>query len=55
MWDTLHMGVTSLVTVVTPRTGKIIKNVQRVFERGENFLQNSILQLTLNNSNFYGT
>jgi len=40
MWDILHMRVTSLVAVVAPRTGKIIKNSHRVFERGENFPQN---------------
>jgi len=34
------MTVTSLVAVLAPRTGKIIKNV---VERGENLLQNGIL------------
>jgi len=29
--------MTSLVVAVAPRTGKIIKNGLRVFERGENF------------------
>jgi len=29
------MGVMSLVAVVAPRTGKIIKNGLRIFERGE--------------------
>jgi len=37
------MRVTLLVAVVVPCTGKIIKNGLRVFERGENLLQNSIL------------
>jgi len=35
------MTVTSLVSVVAHRTGKIIKN--GVFDRGEHFLQNGIL------------
>jgi len=34
------MKVTSLVTVVAPRIGKIDENGIRVFERGENLLQN---------------
>jgi len=37
------MTVISLVTVVAPRAGKIIKNGFGVFERGENLLQNCIL------------
>jgi len=36
------MAPMSLVTVVLPRTGKIIKNVF-VFERGENLLHYGIL------------
>jgi len=36
------MTVTSLVAVVAPRTGKIIKNDLRLFERGENLIQNGI-------------
>jgi len=36
---TPHEGVTSLVAVVAPRTGKTIKNV---FVGGENLLQNGI-------------
>jgi len=36
--------VTSLVAVLAPRTGKIIKNGPSVFERRENLLQNDILQ-----------
>jgi len=35
--------MTSLVAVMAPRTGKTTKNVVKVFERGENLLQNSIL------------
>jgi len=36
-----------LAGVVTPRTGKIIKNsLGGVFERGEHLLQNSILHFT---------
>jgi len=41
MWSIPHMTVTSLVSVVAHRTGKIIKN--GVFDRGEHFLQNGIL------------
>jgi len=37
------MTLTSLVAAVAPRTGKIIKNGLHVFERGENLLQNGIL------------
>jgi len=37
------MTPTSLVEAVAPRTGKIITNGLRVFERGENLLQNNIL------------
>jgi len=40
MWSMIHMTVTSRVAVVTPRTGKIIKNGLSVFENGENVLQN---------------
>jgi len=43
MWSILHMSLTSLVVVVAPRTGKIVKNDLRVFEGGENLLQNGIL------------
>jgi len=32
MWSILHLRATSLVAVVTPRTGKIIKNEVTVFE-----------------------
>jgi len=39
--------VTSLVAVVAPCTGKIIKNSLGVFERGENMLQNGILHLCI--------
>jgi len=31
MWGMLHMMVTSLIAVVAPRTGKIIKNGLSVF------------------------
>jgi len=41
----LDMTPTSLVAVVAPRTGKIIKHDLNVFERGENLLQNGILHL----------
>jgi len=37
------MMPTSLSAAVAPRTGKIIKNGLRVFERGGNLLQNGIL------------
>jgi len=38
--------MSSLAVPVAPRTGKIIKNVLRVFEEeGENLLKNSILDL----------
>jgi len=37
------MTVTSLVAVVAPRKGKIIKNGLSDFEREENLLQNGIL------------
>jgi len=37
------MRPTSLAAPVAPRIGKIIKNSLRVFERGENLLQNGIL------------
>jgi len=36
------MRVKSLVVVVAPRTGKIIKNGHNVFEGGENLLQNDV-------------
>jgi len=39
----LDMTPTSLAVAVVPRTGKIIKNSLRVFESGENLLQNGIL------------
>jgi len=48
MWSILHIRVTSLVAVVAPRTGKIIKD--GVFERGENFLQNGILHFVFRSS-----
>jgi len=38
------MTPTSLAAAVVPRTCKIIQNGLRVFERGENLLQNGILQ-----------
>jgi len=34
------LTLTSLAAAVAPRTEKIIKNDLRVFERGENLLQN---------------
>jgi len=37
MWSILHTTMTSLVAVIAPRTGKIIKNDLCVFERVENF------------------
>jgi len=37
------MTPTRLIVDVAPRTGKTIKNGFRIFERGENVLQNSIL------------
>jgi len=43
MSDIPDMTLTSLAVAVAPRTGKIIKNGRRIFERGENLLQNSIL------------
>jgi len=43
MWGILHMRVTSLVAVVAPRTGKIVKNGLHVFESEENLLQNGLL------------
>jgi len=42
MYDILYITVTSLLAVVALRTGKIIKNGRRVFERGENLPQNGI-------------
>jgi len=47
MWGILHMRVTSLTAVVAPRTGKIVKNGLRVFERGENLLQNQSSEIAL--------
>jgi len=41
------MAVMSLVAVVAPHTGKIIKNSLSIFERGENLLQNGILYFLL--------
>jgi len=41
------MKATSLVAVVALPTSKIIKNGFRVFERGENLLQNGILHFVL--------
>jgi len=35
------------VAVLAPRAGKIIKNSLRVFERGENLLQNGVLTFYL--------
>jgi len=46
------MMPTSLVAAVAPRTGKIIKNGLRVFERGENLLQIGILHFVLRSSQF---
>jgi len=40
---------TSLAAAVASRTGKIIKN-GRVFERGENLLQNGTLHFAFNSS-----
>jgi len=37
------MTMTSLVATVAPRAGKIIKDRLRIFEIGENLLQNGIL------------
>jgi len=37
------MTPTSIAVAVVPRIGKIIKNDFRVFERGENLLQNGII------------
>jgi len=37
------MTPTSLAADIAPRTGRIIKKGLRVFERGENILQNGIL------------
>jgi len=42
------MTTTSFVAPVAPRTGKIIKNGARVFEKGEIFLQNGILHFVFN-------
>jgi len=41
--NVLDMTVASLVAVVAPHTGKIIKNGLNVFERGENLQRNGIL------------
>jgi len=38
------MVVMSFVAIVVPQTGKIIKNSPVLSERGENLLQNGILQ-----------
>jgi len=42
------MTPTSLAAAVAPRTGKIIKNGLRVFEKGENLLHNGILHFAFN-------
>jgi len=42
MWSILQIAVLSLVAVVAPRTGNIIKNGLSVFEIRENLLQNGI-------------
>jgi len=39
----LHITLTSLLAVVVPRAGKIIKNGLSVFGRGEILLQHGIL------------
>jgi len=39
----LDATATSFAAHVASRTGKIIKNGLRIFERAENFLQNGIL------------
>jgi len=36
------MTSTSLVAAEAPRTGKIIKNVLSIFERGENLLRKGV-------------
>jgi len=41
----LDMTPTSLAA---PHTGKIIKNCRRVFKRGENLLQNGMLNFAFN-------
>jgi len=41
--DMMSTSLVAAVAAVTPRKGKIIKNVD-VFERGENLLQNGILR-----------
>jgi len=33
MWGKLHMRVTSLVGVVAPRTGKIVKSLEISYEK----------------------
>jgi len=35
-----------LASAVAPRTGKIIKKIPSVFERGEHFLQNGVFRLS---------
>jgi len=42
------MTPTSFAEPIAPRSGKIIKNGLRVFERGENLLQNGILHFVFN-------
>jgi len=46
-----HYGINHemclLAEAVAPRTGKIIENGLSVFERGEHFLQNGILNFAL--------
>jgi len=42
------MTPTSLAAPVAPHAGKIIKNSLRVFERGENLLENVYYTLDLN-------
>jgi len=47
MWDILHMRVLSLIAVVAPHTGKIVKHSVRVYERGENLLQSGVLHFVI--------
>jgi len=51
--NNLHMTVTSLVAVVPPRIGKIIKDGPSVFEREENLLQNGVLHFVFKLSLVY--
>jgi len=44
--------VTSLVAVIAPLTGKIIKNGLSVFESGENLLQNEKLSFGENTMSY---